>query len=161
MTFSADPGATLTASVHLIPEVNFGLKALDGLVSTSLFLDFDSSLSLQGNVSSTTNSQPCLSGSADVEIEVGAKASFFHIFSPSTGIPPLFHGGFQLFDVRAICTLFFSNIYHFFYTMTEMLYVMECREIGGVQRVSMRESVCALRIDILLYDRGHLPDSCH
>ena len=102
MTFSANPdvGATLGASAHLTPQVSLELSALDGAASASVFLDFDASLGLQGNVSSVTNPQPCLSGSADINVGVGAQGSFFGLFDASAGTS-LFEKDFPLFQVRA------------------------------------------------------------
>ncbi|KAN0123083.1 hypothetical protein V8E52_003036 [Russula decolorans] len=99
VTFSANPdvGATLGASAHLIPQVSLELNALDGAASTSVFLDLDASLGLQGNVSSVTNPQPCLSGNAEINVGVGAQGSFFGLFDASTG-KSLFDKNFPLFQ---------------------------------------------------------------
>jgi hypothetical protein len=111
VTFSANPdvGATLGATAHLIPQVSLGLKALDGAASASVFLDLDASLGLQGNVSSVTNPQPCLSGNAEINVGVGAQGSFFGLFDSSTG-KSLFDKNFTLFQVRAQ-----SLLYTFFF----------------------------------------------
>jgi hypothetical protein len=125
VTFSAnsDVGATLGASAHLIPQVSLGVNALDGKASASVFLDLDASLGLQGSISSVANPQPCLAGNADINVGVGAEGSFFGLFGASTGAS-LFDKNFPLFQVRAYrlpYTFVFRNIYHPFYTMTEML----------------------------------------
>jgi hypothetical protein len=129
VTFSANPdvGATLGASAHVIPQVSLELNALDGAASTSVFLNLDASLGLQGNVSSAANPQPCLSGNAEINVGVGAQGSFFGLFDASTG-KSLFDKNFPLFQVRAHsprCLLykafFFSNTYHSLYTTTAML----------------------------------------
>jgi hypothetical protein len=126
VTFSANPdvGATLGASAHLIPQVSLELNALDGAASTSVFLNLDASLGLQGNVSSAANPQPCLSGNAEINVAVGAQGSFFGLFDASTG-KSLFDKNFPLFQVRShslLYTMFFiSNTYHSFYTTTAML----------------------------------------
>jgi hypothetical protein len=118
VTFSANPdvGATLGASAHLIPQVSLELNALDGAASTSVFLDLDASLGLQGNVSSVTNPQPCLSGNAEINVGVGAQGSFFGLFDASTG-KSLFDKNFPLFQVRAhspLYTCFFFEYLPFF-----------------------------------------------
>ena len=137
VTFSANPdvGATLGATAHLIPQVSLGINALDNAASASVFLDFDASLGLQGNVSSVANPQPCLSGNAEINVGVGAEGSFFGLFDASTG-GSLFDKNFPLFQVRARSPYcihsFFSNIYHSLYTMTAMLWWE--REFDSVQR---------------------------
>ena len=100
MTFAANPdvGATLGASAHLIPQVGLGIKALGA--SASVFLDLDASLGLQGSIASTANPQPCLAGTADINVGVGAQGSFFGLFGASTG-KSLFEKNFPLFQVRA------------------------------------------------------------
>lgn len=114
LTFSASPGggATLGATAHLVPQVSLGLKALDGIASASVFLNFDGSLGLQGNVTSGTNPQPCLTGNAEINVEVGAQGSFFGLFDDSVG-QSLFDKNFTLFQVRAPahCILTFVRIF--------------------------------------------------
>ena len=130
VTFSAKPGfgATLNATTHLISQVSLGLKALGGAVSANVYLNVDGSIVLQGNASSATNTtQACLNGKADIIPEVGAHGSFFKIFSETAAVP-LTNKQFALFDVRALCTFFFRM---FIILSTEMLYMMECGEIGG------------------------------
>lgn len=102
MTFSANPnvGATLGASAHLIPQVSLGVNALGGVAKADIFLNLDASLGLQGSISSATNPQPCLSGDADISVNVGADGSFFGLFDASTGAS-LFNKDFPLFQVRA------------------------------------------------------------
>jgi hypothetical protein len=46
LNISPDVSAKGTLSAHLIPSLNFGLSAFDGLVSASVFLDLDTSASL-------------------------------------------------------------------------------------------------------------------
>jgi hypothetical protein len=125
VTFSADPdvGATLGASAHLIPQVSLGVKALGGIASTSIFVDLDASLGLQGTISSAANPQPCLAGNADINVGVGAQGSFFGLFDASTG-KSLFEKNFPLFQVRAhrLQFPFFFQIFIIsFYTTTAML----------------------------------------
>lgn len=71
MTVSAnsDVGTTLGASAHLIPQVSLGIKALDDIASTSIFLDLDASLGLQGSIASA-NPQLCLAGNANINVGV-------------------------------------------------------------------------------------------
>ena len=125
MTFNADTdaSATLGATAHLTPQVSIGLNAFGSKkVSASVFLNFDASLGLQGNVS-TANPQPCLAGNAEINIGVGAEGSFFGLFDASTG-KSLFDKNFPLFQVR-----FHGLPYRYYfrifiipsYTMTEML----------------------------------------
>ncbi|KAF8502657.1 hypothetical protein F5888DRAFT_1800191 [Russula emetica] len=99
VTFSANPdvGATLGATAHLIPQVSLGLNALDGAASASVFLNLDGALGLQGNVSNVANPQPCLSGNAEISVNVGAQGSFFSLFDASTGAS-LFDQNFPLFQ---------------------------------------------------------------
>src|SRR6266699_776085 len=101
VTFSADPdaGATLSATALLSPQVSIGIKALGGAASADVFLNVDGSVGLQGNITAA-NPQPCLSGNANVNVEIGASGSFFGLFSASTGTP-LFEKDFPLFQVRA------------------------------------------------------------
>ena len=75
--------------------------------------------------------------------EMGAQGSFFKLFNGSAAVP-LTNKQLVLFDVRALCTFFFFEYLSFFYTTTEMLYLMECGEIGGgLQRLGMRgECIC-------------------
>ena len=100
MKFSADldVGETFDLSVGLVPQVSVGLSALGGIVSASVFLNFEAALDLDGSISSTTNPQPCLSGGADINVEVGAQGSFFGLFNPTAGIS-LFNKNFPLFQV--------------------------------------------------------------
>ena len=115
MRFSANPdaGATLGLTAHLIPQVNLGLNALDNTTSASLYLYFDASFGLQGNISSGKKPQPCLTGNSEINVEVGTQDSFFDIFSNSTG-QSLFEKNFTLFQVRAYCTL--STFFFFEYS---------------------------------------------
>lgn len=127
MKFSDNPdvGAALGLAAHLIPQVNIGLNALENTASASVYLNFDASLGLQGSASSTKKPQPCLTGKAEINVELGMQGSFFYIFSDSTG-KSLFNKTFTLFQVRAHYLLsnffFFSNIYHFLYMTTALLH---------------------------------------
>lgn len=105
--FSADLdiGETFDLTVGIVPQVSVGLSALSGLVSASVFLNFEASLDLDGSISSTTNPEPCLSGGADINVEVGAKGTFFGLFNPSAGIS-LYNKNFPLFQVRAHILLY-------------------------------------------------------
>ena len=120
MKFSDNPdvGAALGLAAHVIPQVNIGLNALENTASASVYLNFDASLGLQGSASSTKKPQPCLSGKAEINVEVGTQGSFFYIFSDSMG-KSLFDKNFTLFQVRAYCLLstFFSlRIFIIFFT---------------------------------------------
>lgn len=130
MTFSAntDVGTTLSATAHLIPQINVGLNTLDNTTSANVTLNFDASLGIQGNVSSSK--KLCLTGNAETNVEVGSQGSFFGIFSNNTG-QSLFDKNFTLFEVRAhsLLSTFFPTIYYPFYTITEMLR----REFGFVE----------------------------
>ena len=128
VTFSANPdvGATLGASAHVIPQVSLELSALDGAASTSVFLDLDASLGLQGNVSAT-NPQPCLSGNAEINVGVGAQGSFFGLFDASTG-KSLFDKNFQLFQVRAHCLP-----YTFFFEYLSFLLLDDSNALAGTR----------------------------
>ena len=114
MKFSANPGPdVLGLTIHLIPQVNLRLNALFNATSTSVYLYFDASLGLHGNVSSGNKPQSCLSGNAGINAEMGTQGSFFNKFRNSTG-RSTFKKNFTLFQVRAYTPLsiFFLNIYH-------------------------------------------------
>ncbi len=102
MAFSANPdvGATLDASAHLIPQISIGISALGGKASTSIFLDLDASLDFNASVASAANPQPCVAGSADINVGVGAQGSFLGLFDASVG-KSIFEKDFPLFQVRA------------------------------------------------------------
>ena len=101
MKISANPDtcATFDATGHLIPQVDVGLSALGGIVSTSVFLNLDASADFS-LYNSTTSTQQCVSASTNLDASVGAKGSFFNIFDASVGTS-LFDKDFPLFQVRA------------------------------------------------------------
>ena len=101
MTISANPDtcAPFDATGHLIPEVEIGLSALGGMVSTSVFLNLDASADFS-LYNATTGTQQCVSASTNLNASVGAKGSFFNIFNASEGAS-LFDKEFPLFQVRA------------------------------------------------------------
>jgi hypothetical protein len=98
---SANPDtcATFDATGHLIPQIDVGLSALGGIVSTSVFLNLDASADFS-LYNSTTSTQQCVSASTNLDASVGAKGSFFNIFDASVGTS-LFDKDFPLFQVRA------------------------------------------------------------
>ena len=111
VSVSADPnitdvGAFLNVTGHLIPQIDIGLSALGGLVSTTVFLNLDASANL--NLSSNADAyggntqgdlQACVDASTGLAVNVGAQASFFDLFDAFTGAN-LFNKNFPLLQVR-------------------------------------------------------------
>ncbi|KAF8502654.1 hypothetical protein F5888DRAFT_1607718 [Russula emetica] len=96
----ADIGSTFEATAHLIPQIDVGLSALNGIASTSVFLNLDASADFTASTTSVTDPQPCVTASTDINVGVGAQASFFSLFDASVG-KSLFDKTFPLFQVRA------------------------------------------------------------
>ena len=115
MSVSAGPNitdASASASVtgHLIPQVNIGLSAFGGIVSSTVFLNLDASMGL--NVSANVDgragnnvtapagcAQACVDANTELAVNIGAQASFFDLFNASTGTT-LFDKSFPLLQVR-------------------------------------------------------------
>ena len=118
MTFTVNPdvGVTLGATTHLTSQVGLGLNALD-IVSANIYLFFDTALGLQGNVSSTANPQPCLSGNAEISVGVGAKGTLFGLL-PDSNNETIYDEHFPLFQVRAHS----QTIYLFFWYSSLLLH---------------------------------------
>ncbi|THG96943.1 hypothetical protein EW026_g4972 [Hermanssonia centrifuga] len=112
LQLSASPNVASQASVeaHIIPTVQFGLNALDGLAEANVNLDLDTSaklmLSLQasakaststyGNSSATGSFSGCVDLSSTLAVNAGADGSFFDLFDKSTSVT-LFQKTFDLF----------------------------------------------------------------
>jgi hypothetical protein len=96
----ADIGSTFEATAHLIPQIDVGLNALNGIASASVFLNLDASADFTASTTSVTNPQPCVTASADINVGVGAEGSFFSLFDESVD-KSLFDKKFPLFQVRA------------------------------------------------------------
>ncbi|KAF8502608.1 hypothetical protein F5888DRAFT_1607712 [Russula emetica] len=141
VTFNAsfNSGATLNASAHLIPQVSLGINALSGAASANISLDFDASLGLQGTVSPAANSQPCLSGNAQINVRLGALGSFFGLFSASTGGSP-FNNNFPLFQVRAhslLYTFFFFSFKYLSFLLRDDSNASTGTRIRRIRRLSL------------------------
>ena len=96
----ADVGSTFEATAHLIPQIDVGLSALNGIASTSVFLNLDASADFTASTTSVANPQPCVTASSDINVGVGAQGSFFSLFDESVG-KSLFDKTFPLFQVRS------------------------------------------------------------
>lgn len=111
LSVSPDVSTNTTLEAHLIPSLNVGLSAFGKLVSASVFLDLDTSatldLGLEANATAaiSTNGTKSASGSVDgcvdlkagVGINVGAEGSFFGLFDPTAQLS-LFQKDFDLFQ---------------------------------------------------------------
>jgi len=93
----ADIGSTFEATAHLIPQIDVGLNALNGIASASVFLNLDASADFTASTTSVTNPQPCVTASADINVGVGAEGSFFSLFDESVD-KSLFDKKFPLFQ---------------------------------------------------------------
>jgi hypothetical protein len=104
VTITTDPlakiGSTFEATAHLIPQIDVGLSALGGVASTTVFMNVDASADFTASTTSVVNPQPCVTASADINVGVGAQASFFSLFDESAG-KSLFDKTFPLFQVRS------------------------------------------------------------
>jgi hypothetical protein len=96
----ADIASTFEATAHLIPQIDVGLSALNGIASTSVFLNLDASADFTASTTSVANPQPCVTASTDINVGVGAQGSFFSLFDASVG-KSLFDKKFPLFQVRS------------------------------------------------------------
>lgn len=92
-------GATFDATGHLMPQVDIGLKALGGIVSTAVFLNLDASAEFSLS-NGTASAQKCVEANTNINVSVGARGSFFSLFKASVGAS-LFDKDFQLPQVRA------------------------------------------------------------
>ncbi|TFY68021.1 hypothetical protein EVG20_g3724 [Dentipellis fragilis] len=110
---SADPNFSGNAHlvVHIIPEVAIEIIALEGVATSSIYLDLDASttLDLQGaaSASGSTGStgksgsgeaQACIDLSANLDVYMGAKAKFFSLFDENTKVT-LYNKDFDLYKV--------------------------------------------------------------
>ena len=117
ITLSATPNVTAHGNVtaHLIPQLAFGISALNGKASATVNLNVDASAGLSlsldtgavGDVSASTSDSTAASGAGDVEgcvgittglgITIGADADLFDVFNPNVSFP-LFTGNWDLFQ---------------------------------------------------------------
>ncbi|KAI0340900.1 hypothetical protein BDW22DRAFT_1333399 [Trametopsis cervina] len=109
LNLSVAPNVAATGSLeaHIIPTIQFGIDALDGVGKATINLDLDSSaklaLSLKGGASATTRRSAsgglsgCLDVSAGLAVNAGADASFFNLFDKSTNVS-LFKKSFDVFN---------------------------------------------------------------
>ncbi|KAI0092175.1 hypothetical protein BDY19DRAFT_884355 [Irpex rosettiformis] len=118
LTLAATPNVAASGSVeaHIIPSLQFGLDALNGLAKATINLDLDTSakltLSLQAGATistSTTSSSNsnstnvdtsfggCVDLSVGLAVTAGADATFLSLFDQSTSVT-LFQKDFDLFN---------------------------------------------------------------
>ncbi|KAF8988456.1 hypothetical protein BDQ17DRAFT_1257644 [Cyathus striatus] len=129
LSLASSVKATASLEAHIIPSINIGINALDGVVNSGIFLDLDTSAKAsltveagaQANVTSSavssshaarTSVSVCFDVTAGLSVNVGATASFFGLFDPSTTIT-LFNKQFDLFQVRSSSFLSFRRFFSF------------------------------------------------
>ena len=142
MTISAGTGigATFDATGHLIPQVDIGLKALGGIVSTGVFLNLDASADFSMS-NGTASSQQCVNANTNLNVSVGAQGSFFSLFNASVGAS-LFDKDFQLFQVRARS---YYSLMFFFVFVSSLNYDRNASQQGN--RVRWRTSPPLMTFD--------------
>lgn len=101
LTISADPNITdvsesVSVTGHIIPQVDIGLSAFEGIVSSTVFLNLDASMDVSVSANSG-KAQACVDASTELAVNIGAQASFFDLFDASTG-KTLFEKNFPLFQ---------------------------------------------------------------
>ena len=96
----ADIGSTFEATAHLIPQIDVGISALNGIASTDVFLNLDASADFTASTTSIANPQPCVTVSSNINVGVGAEGSFFSLFNKTVS-KSLFDKTFPLFQVRS------------------------------------------------------------
>ena len=106
----SDVGATFEATAHLVPQIDVGLSALHGIVSSTVFLNLDASADFTATITDIENPHPCVTASSDINVGVGAEASFFDLFDKSAG-KSLFNKQFTLFQVRASQPTIFQFVF--------------------------------------------------
>ena len=89
-------------------KVELNVDAFGGIASAGVFLNVDASgdvnLSLNGNGAAGTSTSPsgsysgCVDITAGLDVNAGANADFFGLWSPSTSVS-LFDKTFDLYDV--------------------------------------------------------------
>jgi hypothetical protein len=92
---------------HIIPQVDIGLSAFEGIVSSTVFLNLDASMDVSVSANSG-KAQACVDASTELAVNIGAQASFFDLFDASTG-KTLFEKNFPLFQVRHAHVGFLSH----------------------------------------------------
>jgi hypothetical protein len=112
VTFSGNPdiGATFTATGHLIPQLEVGLSALSGAVSTGVFVNLDASTDFSVATSTANLEQACANANTTFDVGIGAQGSFFNVFDASVR-KSLFKANFPLLQVRINHLLLFSSFY--------------------------------------------------
>ncbi|KAJ7595412.1 hypothetical protein C8J56DRAFT_775131 [Mycena floridula] len=90
---------------HLLPTLNMGLSAFDGIAQANVFLELDASASLTLTLDASTtpnitsqNINGCAEINCALEVNAGADASLFDLFSKDTSIN-LARIGFELVKV--------------------------------------------------------------
>ena len=71
-----DAGASVSVTGHLIPQIDIGLSAFGGIVSSSVFLNLDASLDLSVTADNNGDAQACVDASTELAVNIGAKAAF-------------------------------------------------------------------------------------
>ncbi|KAF8988454.1 hypothetical protein BDQ17DRAFT_1257650 [Cyathus striatus] len=127
LSLASSVKATASVEAHIIPSINIGINALDGVVNSGIFLDLDTSAKAsltveagaQANATPSSTIKPsststlpiliaptasasvdiCFDVTAGLSVNVGATASFFGLFDPSTTLT-VFSKQFDLFQVR-------------------------------------------------------------
>ena len=94
-----DAGASVSVTGHLIPQIDIGLSAFGGIVSSSVFLNLDASLDLSVAADNNDDAQACVDASTELAVNIGAQAAFFDLFKASTS-DTLFDKNFPLLQVR-------------------------------------------------------------
>src|SRR5260370_38450108 len=56
----SDVGATFEATAHLVPQIDVGLSALHGIVSSTVFLNLDASADFTATIPDIENPHPCV-----------------------------------------------------------------------------------------------------
>ena len=93
-----DASASVSVTGHLIPQIDIGLSAFGGIVSSSVFLNLDASMDLSVTADNG-DAQACVDASTELAVNIGAQAAFFDLFNASTS-DTLFDKNFPLLQVR-------------------------------------------------------------
>ena len=93
-----DAGASVSVTGHLIPQIDIGLSAFGGIVSSTVFLNLDASMDLSVTAD-IDDAQACVDASTELAVNIGAEAAFFDLFNASTN-ETLFDKNFPLLQVR-------------------------------------------------------------
>jgi hypothetical protein len=93
-----DVGFTFKATGHLIPQFDIGLSAFGGIVSSTVFVNLDASADFTIATSTADITQACARAGTNLNVGVGAEASFFNLFDASVR-DTLFNESFPLLEV--------------------------------------------------------------